>query len=102
MSCPPKPHPLAPSPTALPSDRERGNDEEAAVPESKGPPSPSGRGTEGEVSEGTRSQEPRTPYSPKGYVSGVPDTSCAPSGVTARVSSNQTYSSNCQGSTAWK
>jgi Ca2+-transporting ATPase len=41
---------------------------------------------------------------PNGNVSGTPDASRggAPNGVTAEVSSNQTYSSNCHGSTAWK
>lgn len=42
-------------------------------------------------------------YNPKGYVSGTPRcTALGPSGVTARLSSNHTYSSNCAGSTAWK
>ena len=43
-----------------------------------------------------------TSYRPNGYVSGMPWTSSPPRGVTARVSSNQPYSSNCQGRAAWK
>jgi hypothetical protein len=43
-----------------------------------------------------------TRQSPKGYVSGAPSSSCVAIGSTARVSSNQMYSSNWSGRTAWK
>ena len=39
---------------------------------------------------------------PKGYVSGISSSVFASNGATAFVSSNQMYSSNCPGSTAWK
>ena len=41
-------------------------------------------------------------YNPKGYVSGMPVVCARPSGVTAAVRSNHTYSSNCRGRLAWK
>jgi hypothetical protein len=50
-------HPLSPN-------RERGNDEETAVSASKGPPSPFGRGIEGEVSEGRPPQRATAPGAP--------------------------------------
>jgi hypothetical protein len=43
-----------------------------------------------------------TRQSLKGYVSGTPSSSCVAIGSTARVSSNQMYSSNWSGRTAWK
>jgi hypothetical protein len=41
-------------------------------------------------------------YHPNGYVSGSVSSARVASSPTARVSSNQTYSSNWNGSTAWK
>ena len=44
----------------------------------------------------------RLPYTPNGYVSGTPWACSSPSGVTARVSSNHKYRSNCRGRVASK